>query len=633
MHIILFRAPRFLCLFLISAIGMLPALPAAPAADGLVVEMDPYVVKGTRVLPKPESWLYIKVPALVLETNARTVTVPGYEIISTRGRKNTLLFVNELQLRQAASAILFPDLVKGLPLTPIAIVLDDRNTLREIPKKPAPLAWIGDSVFTAKAMQDAEIRPDIRYAIGSSMAMNYGQLLQTASRYSERWERMAPDDDDSGFDTGFDTGPSARASNGPPEKVLASIAVSGGPVTLYLAGTRYVRNHNPRVNPIASEERLAREAWTDLNRLALHRLADKAPVWFHEGFAQLYSMVAVTPRSIDFGELPVPKAPANNARPYNANPNVNINTQRSTTTQNIGRLYIADIPELMAVTDTRELMRLRGGRATATLFVHYCLYGDNGKYTAQFFKFIDRLETEPFSEELFQECFNGKVSSFEAALNTYANDFRWYKTTRYKGKIPDMPKVLAREATQSEIARVKAEMYCARNWTPLALDELRIAYWRGEREPAMLALLAFLEEHIGSIPRAEKITKTLLALPQPPARVHVVAAKLRLRELGVWERDAQRLTKTEAGSVMEFLVKAREQGVLNEDLCATMAKLVMTSKEPPEENIAAFIAGAAKHYPLNRSIATAARRIEKHMGEAGVKKGPPGNTNRKKQDS
>lgn len=567
---------RWICFFLICGIIVVNLdFPDARAQSvdknttDPVVEMEPYVVKGERILPEPESWLYVRVPALELTRGERKIIVPGYEILASKGKKNTLAFVDEIQLRQLAGAILFPYLVEALPRSPIVLILDNYNTLLEPAALPAAKAWMGDPVFTARALHTADEQADSRYSVGTQTTIFYNDVSQRPSYYDDRADRIEMEEDDEVLlDSAGAVGQLGR------RKYLPRAAVNGGPLTIYLYGSG-------GGSPL-NEAWLAREAWNGLNGYALHRLVKTAPPWLREGLAQLYGMVRINYRFIDFGHPP--------------------NQRRRQPMENI-----ASISEVLQAEDIHALGRISGGKEMAATFVHYCLYADNGKYAGRFFKFIERLEKEPFAETLFKECFGKKISSFESAISTDSFVFTWYKYTRYKGRLPDMPEVLIRDATQSEVARLKAEVFIARNWTPLALDELRIAYWRGEREPNMLALLAFLEEHIGSIPRAQKITRTLLTMPEPPPRTYIVAAKLRLRELGAGEKSARKFDRIETASVLELVTKARERGLLNEDLCATLSKLIIHSAEPPSNEIAVFIQEAAKQYPLNKTIAEACK--------------------------
>jgi hypothetical protein len=558
-------------------------------ATGPVVEMEPYIVRGERILPEPEPWVYIKIPALELTRGKNVVVVPGYEVLTpARLRKNARTFALELQLRQLAGALLFPNVVRALPRSAIVLIWDDEERLRA----KSGMAWLGDSAFTAGAFKHAGRLPDPRYAVGTLKRVFGNQITERASRYDDDAGRvmMATDDmqpwDDGFADAVFDE-----------RKLSAILAMNGGPLTVYV-NTPYKGS---------SIDGAARSVWINLNNYALGSTLKNNPEWLTEGLSRLYVSVQVTPRQIDFGKADFGIPQSGGMRSFPGMTTSSPFSEAPPMPMSASNAPIVSLPKLADILKGGDLPSGAGRyrRQFAAAFVHYCLYGYNGKYTANFFQFVGRLQDEPFSEELFRECFGTKITTFETHLAAYTRSFAFFKSTRYRGKFTPMPALTLREATQSEVARLKAEVLVAQGWAPNALDELRIAYWREEREPRMLALLAFLEEHIGSIPRAQKITTALLALPEPPARACVVAAKLRLRELFGENGDDRKLSEAEAGPVMELIGRARGQGLLNEDLCATLAKLVTKSTGRPDANITEFLAEAAKRYPLNQTITAA----------------------------
>jgi hypothetical protein len=568
-----------LALLCCLAQGQQQGVIADKAADP-IVEMEPYVVRGDRILPKAESWNYIMVPGLELTRGSNVVLVPGFEILSSRGKKNTLLLVDELQLRQLASAILFPALVRAFPRAAVVVILDDNDKMRMKSKSPDVREWEGDSPFTSRALGSLGRYPDPHYAVGTATWLDpHGGLAERASDYRTNIDRMSPisnalDVQDRPF---FPEEPDMEMDLEDVRR-LTSMASSGGAITIYIDDSG---RGQPVGSPPISEEKFAHAIWLGLNEYLLNTSIKNAPEWLRLGLSRLYASVNVSHQEIEFGQA-------------------TFRTEEQSAPKEA-------MPRLRDVLKgDRPLSEISYGAVWASAFVHYCLLADKGRWTPKFFHFVGRLEKEPFSEGLFRECFNIKSSSMDAALGTYVRTFAWYKATRYVGTLPPMPEVIAREAAQAEVARLKAEVLVANGWTPKALDELRIAYWRGEREPVMLAMLAFLEEHIGSLSRAQKITKSLLAMPSPPARAYVVAAKLRLREITEGREESEKLGREDAESVMAMLSKALERGICDEDLCATLSNVILKSAEPPGEHIAAFIAGAAKRHALNASIAAAA---------------------------
>jgi hypothetical protein len=564
-----------------------------PTAEGPVVEMEPYIVRGERILPNPEAWFYVNIPALEIKRGGRVVYMPGYEILSSRSRQNSLVLAGSLQLRQVANALVFPDFVRSLPRTAVIVVLDDGRLRENIQTR----AWEGDSLYTANALRQYNGEPDVRYSIGTQInAHFYGDFVtEIPSGYAENTDHEMLDTDRERYVR------ESRVVAG-----MVGIAANGGPLTVYLDDTRrsvlqrpmprpygsalsglsdsdiplerkpgsLLSNNRMDENGVVSESAFGRELSQRLVLLTRQIFRRNEPEWLRAGFGELCRNIQVSTRQVEFGEFP--------------------------------ELIRITPPKLADVLmGERRRPSVRHGTWMAAVFIHYCLYAGDGTRGAKFFNFVGRLENEPFSEALFMECFGKKVSAVHSDIIVHWHRMTSKKRLIYKWDTPPLPGIVAREATQSEVARLKAEVLIARGQSPKALDELRIAYWRGERDPWMLALLALLEEHIGLILRAEKITKTLLASPQVPARAHVVAAKLRLRELGAGAPGRGKLNRDEADSVMEHIIKAREQGLLNEDLCATLAKLVFASEAPPDASITGFLTEAARRYPLNQAIAAA----------------------------
>jgi len=169
-----------------------------------------------------------------------------------------------------------------------------------------------------------------------------------------------------------------------------------------------------------------------------------------------------------------------------------------------------------------------------------------------------------------------------------------------------MPAFTVREATQSEVARLQGDLLLSQGKPDKALGLLRIAYWRGEREPAMLAILAGLEERCGSIERSRKITQALMVLPAPPLRALPVAAKLRFRDATDNKKPEDKLTPDETKAIMSPLSRAVKGGLVTEEVCALMSEVVLRSSIPAPESILNFLGMAAKKYPNNGTIQSAA---------------------------
>lgn len=564
--------PCLLCALFVCATAL------AQPAPGPVIEMDPYVVTADRVLPEPEHWNYVKVPALVLTRGKRNIIAPGYELISNLNASQTRVLVEDMQLRQFASTTLWPMLTQTLPRTPIYVVVDVRlqNSGPSFFSK-INNQWDGEPIDARRAAP----------AQGNFSSSDY-YANDDGSRSFASEHGLTPLDDmnDDSFEATLDV-PSGNQSYS--ERIAMSreanddaddtvkqlpdgfvkLAVNGGPLAML------VRAGEPRAGLARpGMERLSATMSFELNQFALASMPEKPPHWFSRGMARLLGSTQVSHVEIKFAAA------------------------RETFVEQ-------NMPSLLTVLKKQESYLNEEARL-ASVFVHYGLFGENGKYAARFMQFAERLGRgdEP-TEQMFKEVFGFGIKRMERELATYSRTMAVYKSTNFTG-IPPMPKYEQREATQSEIARVKAEVYISQTNLAKALDELRIAYWRGEREPLMLALLATLEQQIGSEPRARKILKALMALPAPPPQTHIVAARLRLKDILSAKPDGAKLSAKETNELTTLLGGAVTGGMTTEDMCGTLAEIILRSSEPPDAGMVGFLGKAAKRYPRNKTITEAA---------------------------
>lgn len=140
----------------------------------------------------------------------------------------------------------------------------------------------------------------------------------------------------------------------------------------------------------------------------------------------------------------------------------------------------------------------------AYAFVHFCYFGLSGKYRDAFRLFTERIATEPQSEELFMECFGVSFKEMEHKLKGYIRlpVAKYHLIKLSKGSELHAEEVIFRNATPSEIARMKGNAMRMAGRFDEALYELRVAYDRGEREAEFLGLLGLEEYRIGRNDRA-----------------------------------------------------------------------------------------------------------------------------------
>lgn len=572
--------PCLICILLLAAgnvFGQADAGNKEKNNMGPVVEMEPYVVKSDRILPDPEQWHYMKVPALMLTRGNRNIIAPGYEMLSNLNPKQTKTLVDELQLRQFAAAYLWPMLTQVLPRTPIYVVVDINQ------QRGAPFqAPVSIDTWEREKIEVANVQPS---PSNFNSSHNYGGVAG-AQRFAAEYGLSQADDINAGL---IETGEAditeaddlaqlgARKSQeyvedettvkplGDGYVILASNG--GGLAMLIRAGEQFAGEGRP------TEEQFAATMSYELSLYALKTLPQKTPAWFARGLSSLLGSTQVSYKLIRFAFI----------------------------RENLAN---SEMPKLARLFSKEGVYTAEEAKL-ASLFVHFGLFGEYGKFAPNFTQFVNRLGNgEQPTEVMFNEVFGISMSRMETYLAVYARDIAAFSSTEISGKLPSMPKFIYREATQSEVARIKGEMYVAQANPGKALEELRTAYWRGEREPGMLALLAALELQIGAEPRARKIIKALMELPAPPPQTYIAAARLQFKDaLAAKPADAKlTLTEEETNALVGTLSGALAGGLTTEDLCGTLAEIIIKSSTRPDPNMLAFLEQASKRYPKNQNI-------------------------------
>jgi hypothetical protein len=541
----------------------LRAVPGDGAVPGVIVEMEPYVVRADRILPIPEDWLYVPVPALVLERGENATLAPGYYVLSNLSGQNTRLFINELQLRQLAGMLLWPEIVRSQPKNPVIVILDGNHGAGQRWDKPGRRDWVDDPISRASPMP-ITTPPGLQW-------FDPAQRLSTPMVDNDPFGPQITD--------GTRGGESEADSSGPLTKDHVEAAMRGGVVAAWVkAGVPTAGFARP------SEERLAAALSQEQFNLAMLSFSQQPPAWFVSGMGWLVASAEVSRTRIAF------------ARGVDA-------------VQNIIAGFRLRLPPLLALLqkETLETDQL-DEILLAAAFTHYGLYGDNGKHRQKFMGMVGRQSAgERMTEALFVEVFGFGTKKMLSKLGVYARTFAAYKHHELRGKIPPMPEIGVSRATQAEAARLQAEAFIALGRLDLALDKLRIAYWRGEREPEMLAVLALLEQRAGSEARARKIAQTLMKLPQPPLRARTVAANLRLQDALSARPEGAKLNMDETVELMDLLGAAITHGIPDEDACETFAKVILSSPAQPPPNVTAFLKKAAAQYANNGPIAEAGK--------------------------
>ncbi|MEO6246063.1 MAG: hypothetical protein ABIQ12_11585 [Opitutaceae bacterium] len=432
--------------------GLAVAAQDKPAADGIVIELPKFVVTDSRDLPPPESWRY--------------GTIPGFEVLSNASVKGTQRLLRDFDMFRQALSLIWPMPQRISQPTALIICGKGAKFDKFIPTSKVSADTAFASLFLKKGTQTAIII-DLE-----STTLNVLDLGNA--------------------DAGTDNS-------------LVSVEHDK---QLYREYVRYLLS--------ANEPRL--------------------PAWFEEGLSQIIMRMQVEKRYIEFAKLEDP-----NTISAAAGMIAQLNELNAAAGEDADASVIPGAPaedrDFPAALRRRGLLPLQkffdvkhdSPEATNTLgnniwgkqayaFVHLCLYGYKGKYQKQFMTFLQRSAREPVTEALFKECFRfpGKNGAFKEMsykdmlleIRSYC-DFTVYEAKLFKatGKedlvVPPKPLEL-RDATQSEIGRIKGEALLIAGHDKLARTELIAPYQRGEREPDLLAALGLYDRTHEEPARARK---------------------------------------------------------------------------------------------------------------------------------
>ena len=225
---------------------------------------------------------------------------------------------------------------------------------------------------------------------------------------------------------------------------------------------------------------------------------------------------------------------------------------------------------------TNTLGNNRWGKQ-AYAFVHLCLYGYKGKYQKQFMTFLQRSAREPVTEAMFKECFrfskgkgkDGKETFKEMSYKDMLMEIRSYcDFTVYEAKIfkatgkEDLvvaPKPLElRDATQSEIGRIKGETLVLAGHDKLARAELIAPYIRGEREPDLLAALGLFDQKNGEPERGRKFLEAAFVAKTKRPDAGLELARLRYADALAQPGGGEgRLAPAQVASILDPLLAVR----------------------------------------------------------------------------
>lgn len=441
----------------LAASAFLILVPALFAQDnaapgGPVVELPKFVVTDTRELPQPEAWRY--------------ATIPGFEILTNASDKATQRLVRDFeQFRQALSYV-WP-VPQRISQTTSLIISGKGNKFDSFVPKGRGVVDAGTASLFLKQGNQTAIVIDLQ-----STTLN---ILNVDGI----------DDAATGTDSGMIS--------------------------------------------VEHDKQLYRE----YVRYLLSRTEPRSPAWLEEGLSQIIMKMQIHDRrTIEFARLEDPNTvSASAAMTAELNALATADDPEAATLPGapaedrdfnaaLRRRALVPLERFFAVKhDSSEATNVLGNNIWAKqayAFVHLCLYGERNKFQKPFAMFLQRLAREPVTEQMFKECFNMTYKQMLMQIRTYA-DFTVYESKLLKAKkgdpdLIDVPAPLQlREATQSEIGRIKGEAMVLAGHTQAARAELIAPYIRGEREPELLAALGVYEKRHGEEDRARKFLEAAFA--------------------------------------------------------------------------------------------------------------------------
>ena len=534
---------RVAVLFPLTLTAARAADDAAAAAAGPVVELPKFVVTDSRELPPPESWRY--------------ATMPGFEILSNASDKATQRLQRDFDMFRQALSVVWPLPDRSGP--PTALIICGRGN------KFDAFAPEGGGVEMARA----------------SMFLKKGERTAIVIDFQATTLNVLNVDDSNDAATGTDSS-------------LMSV------------------EHD-------------KQLYREYVRYLLSRSEPRLPAWLEEGLAQIIMKMRFERRYIEYARLEDPNAVSAQAAMV-AELNAAAAAEGEDSLQLAGapaedrdfaaalqRRRLIDMDVFFGIKhDAPEALNPLGNNRWAKqayAFVHMCLYGYHGKYQKAFAQFLQRLAREPVSEAMFKECFKMSYKQMLLEIRSYC-DMTVYETKIFQSKKggPDIlvpPEPLAfRDATQSEIGRIKGETLLLAGRDKAARAELIAPYMRGERDPALLASLGLYENTYGEAPRARKFLEAAVADKTPRAEAYLELARLRFADAAAKPAGAEgKFSPAQTAAIVSLLETGRRLPPHQPALYELLGETWMRSAATANRDQAISLIDGARIFPGRLKLA------------------------------
>ncbi len=264
--------------------------------------------------------------------------------------------------------------------------------------------------------------------------------------------------------------------------------------------------------------------------------------------------------------------------------------------------------------------------SAAALFVRWGIYGRTREDTRKFWLFAERSCAEPVTEELFQECFGMSYEQARLELARYLPQAVSERAFARVGGMPPVPAFKRRDATPTEIARVRGEWEhteseaLSRRFPDLARqyrEKARQTFSTvddipGERDPQFLASRGLLALDSGESARARELLELAAAGKVISPRVYYELAQLR------WLKGSELTGKPSAeviDGVIALLLTAESESPHLPGVYLFLAEAALRSGECSAEHLAALRRGS-EYFPQDGRVCSRIAAALTHAQEA-----------------
>jgi hypothetical protein len=246
------------------------------------------------------------------------------------------------------------------------------------------------------------------------------------------------------------------------------------------------------------------------------------------------------------------------------------------------------------------------------------MFGNKLRYKAPLAKFVDRLQHEPLSEEVFRACFGVTFKQMDDQLFGYmlhtAHKYQRYPL-KPEQQLPEFT-VEFREASTIEIAMIEGEALQVAGRTDLAVQTYRSAYVRGLRTPDFLSAYATSLNASGDTLQARQLID--IAVKGGPSRpsAYVLQARIRLDAcLAIPAGKNGKLNDSQLASVLEPLFQARKlQPPIPETYELIAEAWSKSDARPSKENLLVLDEGI-KHFPRQSQLLVRSFHLYSAIGD------------------